>query len=109
MTHRSPTLSAPGVVSAAETSADPQDRNWEMVRGALADSRWRFRSIEGIAAATGLEAEDVQRTLQTHRSETRTILARSRHFRGVRQVYTLHTRPRTLREIAADVFAFASR
>jgi hypothetical protein len=109
MTDRSPTLSAPAVASGPDTSVDQQDRDWETVRGALADSRWRFRSVEGIVAATGLEPDDVQRTLHTHRNEVRAILARSRNFRGVRQVYTLATRPRTFREIAADIFAFASR
>ena len=89
--------------------ADAPHRAWMLVREALADSRWRYRSGEGIAVATGLEDGDVERTLEAHRGEIRAILARSQHYRGVRQVYTLRSRRRTLRDVAIDVLGFAGR
>lgn len=109
MRQGSPKSTAPAHVEAGESCAAPRNADWERVRHALADGRWRFRSVEGIAVATGLKREKVEETLEEHRGEVRAILARSHSFRGVRQVYTLSSRPRTLREIAADVFAFASR
>ena len=90
-------------------SADAHHHAWVPVRKALADSRWRYRSVEGIASATGLERGDVERTLKAHRGEIRAILARSRHYPGVRQVYTLQSRRRTLRDVAIDVLGFAGR
>ncbi len=90
------------------SSGDP-DSSWRLVRGALEDPRWRFRSVEGIADATGLEHAVVARPLELHRRDVRGIFARSRSFDGVRRVYTLASRPRTFLEIAGDVLAFASR
>ena len=91
------------------TSAEPVHPAWVLIRDALADSRWRYRSVEGIASTTCLERGEVERTLKGHQGEIRTILARSRHYRGVRQVHTLRSRPLTLRDIAIDVLGFAGR
>ena len=92
-----------------ERPANQAERDWTRVRTELANPRWRFRSTEGIAAASGLQPKVVKRTLAAHRSEIRAIFARSQHFDGVRQVYTLGSRKRTLREVVVDVAAFASR
>ena len=93
----------------AAGAADTKDRSWELVHQALADPRWRYRSVEGIAATTGLKHEEVQAALEAHRGETRSIFARSPSFHGVRRVHTLRSRPGTLRDLAVDVLAFASR
>ena len=109
MRQRNATLSGTGEVGAPRSPSGPRDHRWDIVRAALADPQWHFRSVEGIATETRLEPRGVERTLQAHRGETRSILARSRHFHGVRQVHTLASRPRTLREVASDICAFASR
>ena len=72
-------------------------------------ARDSIRSVEGIASATGLERGDVERTLEAHRGEIRAILARSRHYAGVRQVFTSRSRRRLLRDVAIDVLGFAGR
>ena len=100
---------APAPVEVGAGCAASRSVDWERVRDALADGRWRFRSVEGIVVETGLERGTVEEMLQEHCAEVRAILARSHCFSGVRRVYTLRSRPVTLREIAVDLCAFASR
>lgn len=109
MRQGTPKTTAPASVVACESSAGPRKTDWGLVRHALADGRSRFRSVEAIAVATGLRREQVEETLECHCGEVRAIFARSPSFCGVRRVYTLRSTPRTLREIAVDVCAFASR
>ena len=89
--------------------AETEGQRWTLVQDALANRRWEYRSIDGIAAETRLSHQQIERTLESHRGETRSILARSRHYDGARQVYTLRSRPRRLRDVAIDILGFASR
>lgn len=76
---------------------------WSKVLAALADPRWDFRTIGGIARVTGLDPGRVEHLIRRHRSEVRQTLSRDR------EIYTLGSRPRKLREIVADIQMYASQ
>ena len=77
-------------------------QEWFKVRAALDDREWDFRTVDGIAGETGLAPDAVVRLLGEHRSELRQIL-----LRDGRIGYTLKSRPRTLRQIFAELQMFA--
>ena len=77
---------------------------WSQVYSALADSKWDFRTVKGIAEETGLEQERVDRLLEEHQSEIRWTVSRNRGM-----LYTLKSRPVKLREYLADLQMFASK
>ena len=77
-------------------------REWFKVRAALDDREWDFRTADSIAGETGLAPEAVVRLLREHRSELRQLL-----LRDGRVGYTLKSRPKTLREIFAEMQMFA--
>ena len=77
---------------------------WSKVLAALADPRWDFRTIGGIARVTGLDPRRVEHLIRRHRSEVRQTLSRDREI-----LYTLGSRPRRLREIVADIQMYASQ
>ena len=77
-------------------------RQWFKVQAALDDREWDFRIVDGIAGETGLAPEAVVRLLGEHRSELRQLL-----LRDGRIGYTLKSRPKTLREIFAEMQMFA--
>ena len=77
-------------------------QEWFKVQAALDDREWDFRTVDGIAGETGLAADAVVRLLGEHRSELRQIL-----LRDGRIGYTLKSRPKTLREVFAEIQMFA--
>ena len=77
-------------------------QEWFKVQAALDDREWDFRTVDGIAGETGLAPDAVVRLLGEHRSELRQIL-----LRDGRIGYTLKSRPRTLRQIFAEMQMFA--
>ena len=77
-------------------------QEWFKVQAALDDREWDFRTVDGIAGETGLAPDTVVRLLGEHRSELRQIL-----LRDGRIGYTLKSRPRTFREIFAEIQMFA--
>ena len=77
-------------------------QEWFEVQAALDDREWDFRTVDGIAGATGLAPDAVVRLLGEHRSELRQIL-----LRDGRIGYTLKSRPKTLREVFAEIQMFA--
>jgi len=77
-------------------------QDWHKVQAALDDREWDFRTVDGIARETGLASESVARLLREHRSELRQIL-----LRDGRIGYTLKSRPRTFRQIFAEMQMFA--
>ena len=77
-------------------------QEWFKVQAALDDREWDFRTVDGIAGATGLAPDAVVRLLGEHRSELRQIL-----LRDGRIGYTLKSRPKTLREVFAEIQMFA--
>ena len=82
----------------------PQANGWSKVRAALTSPKWDFRTVEGIARETGLDAEGVERLIDQHRSETRQTLSRDRQI-----IYTLRSREKKLREVLADIQMFVSK
>ena len=72
------------------------------MQAALDDREWDFRTVDGIARETGLAPDAVVRLLREHRSELRQIL-----LRDGRMGYTLKSRPKTLREVFAEIQMFA--
>ncbi len=77
-------------------------QEWFKVQAALDDREWDFRTVDGIAGETGLAPDAVVRLLGEHRSELRQIL-----LRDGRIGYTLKSRPKTLREVFAEIQMFA--
>lgn len=77
---------------------------WDRVYSALADSKWDFRTVNGIAEETGLDQERIARLLDEHQSEIRWTVSRNRGM-----LYTLKSRPVKLREYIADLQMFASK
>lgn len=77
-------------------------QEWFKVQAALDDREWDFRTVDGIAGETGLAPDAVVRLLREHRSELRQIL-----LRDGRIGYTLKSRPKTLREVFAEIQMFA--
>ena len=81
-----------------------EKHEWSKVHAALADPRWDFRTIRGIARVTRLDPGRVEYLIRRHRSEVRQTLSRNREI-----LYTLRSRPKKLREIVADIQMFASQ
>ena len=91
----------------ASQSLDSYDHEaWEKILSALKDERWDFRTVEGIARETGLDAGTVQDVLKKHEADVR----KSPSWRNPGQVlYTSRSRRMTVREILADLQAFAGQ
>ena len=79
------------------------DNGWRDVQAALEDPRWDYRTVAGIARETDLDPAVVEHLLEMHRSEIRQGLSR-----GTRKIYTLKSRPKKVREVMAELQAFAS-
>ena len=77
--------------------------DWQNVRGALASSQHKARTIGGLAQDTGLERDRVEALLQEHRSEVRRIKTGSR-----RVLYGLASGPKVTAQ-QAERFARLDR
>jgi len=86
-----------------EEVRDPEAR---LVFEALADRRWDFRTIDGLAEATRLPATRVREILLEYRPFVRQSPVLDR--RG-RELYTLSSRASTLREFISSARAFISK
>jgi hypothetical protein len=78
----------------------------ESVFDAVADERWDFRTVDGIARETTLDPELIRHIL-----DTRTDLFR-RSFvntEGGKTLYTLANRPEKLRERLAEIQQYLAR
>ena len=75
-----------------------ETKEWTKVHAALADPKWDFRTVGGIARETGLDPERVERLIEQHRSEVRQTLSRDQRI-----IYTLRSRRPKMREIVADI------
>jgi hypothetical protein len=80
---------------------DPIDRR---VFEALADKRWEFRTVEGLAESTGLSQSRIRETLTRYSDLVRRSTVRDEKGR---ELYTL--RPPTTMEQLALVRAFAAK
>lgn len=83
-----------GAVAERQTETDP----WVKVRAALANPRWNFRTVDGIAKEAQLHADQVRQVLDNKGSEIR--IAEGRNHRVL---YTLSSRPVTAREILSSI------
>ena len=76
--------------------------DWERIRLALADPRWQYRTVNGIARDTGLPPDYISRLLNEHRADLRCIpVVRTE------AVYTLKSRRRTWRQFLTEMLAWA--
>ncbi len=73
---------------------------------ALADERWDFRTVEGLATSTGLSEDRLREILRTYNAFIRQSLVLDRHGR---ELFTLMSRRRSLREWLATTRAFISK
>ena len=85
-------------------NAGTEDDRWSVVLAALQDAAWDFRTVEGIAKDSQLPRGTVERLLLEHQSELR-----RRRGRDGRTIYTLKSKPVSVREIVADLQVFASK
>lgn len=79
---------------------------WPSIQNALADKRWDFRTIEGIARDTGLDESTVREVLEMHTGEVRRSLVPD--SKG-RTLYTLRKRGKSLQEMFANSIAILSK
>lgn len=87
-------------------SSEEESREWQLIYAALKNPRWDFRTIEGIATETGLAPEAIEREIAQHSSVVRQSDVPDRKGRAL---YTLSSRVRGWREIAANVSAYISK
>lgn len=92
--------------SASSSGGEGDDPNWGKIKNALADDRWDFRSVDGIATDSGLSADVVKEILERHRNEVRVSFVPD--SKG-RTLYTLATKRVEIREILASALAFVSK
>ena len=86
------------------SNAGTEDDQWSVVLAALRDAAWDFRTVKGIAKDAQLPRGTVERLLLEHQSELR-----KRRGRDGRTIYTLKSKPASVREIVADLQVFASK
>lgn len=87
-----------------ERALDQAHEHWRKILPSLEDTRWDFRTVAGIARDTGLPERSVSEALEEHDADLR-----ARMYRYGEQVFTLKSRPRSLREVLADIRLFASK
>ena len=87
-----------------EPQVDPSA--WQRLDKALADPKWDFRTIPGLAKAASLSEEEVQALLEAHSEQVRQSAVPDRHGRAL---YTLRSRPKKVREILAEIRAYAAK
>ena len=88
------------------SSKESDDPNWVKTKHTLADERWDFRSVDGIATDLGLSTEVVKEILEQHQAEVRVSFVPD--TKG-RTLYTLANKPVEIREILATARAFVSK
>jgi len=73
---------------------------------ALADPKWDFRTIDGLAQSTSLPEQRIEQILEKYRQFVRQspVLDRRGH-----ELYTLSARGSTLRELLSTARAFISK
>ncbi len=90
----------------AEMQLDAHNaEEWKQIRTALENPQWDFRTIDGIARETGLDAVTIQEQLNKHGADVRCT---SSWARPSRLLYTTNSRKRTLREFLAAIQEFSS-
>lgn len=89
-----------------EHSSVQEDAKWSLVRDALSDEDWDFRTLRGISRDTGLSEVEVANLLLEHEQDVRQRFAWA-DWRT--SMYTLKSRPRRWGEIFSDVLFYLSR
>ena len=78
---------------------------WDKVRNALANPKFEFRTIEGIARETDLDETVIKKLLAEHEKDVRRGLSTDKKGR---LIYTLRERNPTFRELASNVVTIVS-
>jgi len=78
----------------------------QSVREALADERWDFRTVAGIARQTGVDPPVIQQILDEHPDLFRRSFLNSEDGQ---LLYTLAARPEKLRERVAELKSFLAK
>ena len=73
---------------------------------ALADDRWDFRTVEGLATSTGFSEDRVRDLVRKYQALIRQSPVLDRQGR---ELYTLASRPRSLQEVLVNTRAFISK
>lgn len=82
------------------------DAEWHTVRQALANDKWDFRTVDGIARETGIAADRVLEILESHPGEVRKSMVPDNKGRVL---YTLQSRSKSFRELIATARAFVAK
>jgi hypothetical protein len=82
---------------------DPQERR---IFEALSDARGDFRTAEGLARATGLTAANILAVIKKYPHLIRRSIVPDNHGRAL---YTLRSRPVSIRERLAEARLFISK
>jgi hypothetical protein len=85
---------------------EAQESEEKAVLAALEDPKWEFRTVDGIATTTGVSAAKVEDILNRRREWVRE--SNIRDEKG-RRLFTLRSRPKTWREILAELRAIVTR
>ena len=87
------------------TSSNVSDSHWDWVHNALANPKFEFRTVAGIARETGLDADEIQKLLSQHEEKVR--IAYSTDKEG-RLLYTPRARSQKFREVISNVKTIVS-
>lgn len=79
---------------------------WDRIGQALSDPKWDFRTVPGLAKATDLSEREVRALLTAHSDQVRQSAVPDRQGRAL---YTLRSRPKKIREILAEIRAYAAK
>jgi hypothetical protein len=80
--------------------------DWQRIDAALRDPRWDFRTLGGLAKATGLATDVVEALLDAHPGQVRRAYVTDRNGDIL---YTTADRRMKLREIIATARAFIAK
>jgi len=79
---------------------------WLMIKQALENPEWDFRTLDGLAKDTGLSREEVKRLLDQHGDEIRKAYVTDRNGNIL---YAPAQKPVRFRELLANVRAFITK
>jgi len=80
--------------------------HWLLVKRALENPDWDFRTIDGLVKDTGLSREEIKRLLDEHGDEVRKAYVTDRNGNIL---YAPAEKPLKLRELLANIRAFITK
>lgn len=82
------------------------DDHWLLIKKALENPDWDFRTLDGLAKETGLSREEIRALLDDHQDDTRKSYVTDR---SGNVLYAPADKPVSLREILANIRAFVTK